>query len=194
MAQKKEYRSAVRSRRLIRQAFMELLQEKSFEKITVTDIVNRADINRSTFYAHYPDVQGLVDALSNELVEEVIALADGLQFQTLLSDPMTIVAKLMRIGMENAEIYRIIGKTSLGLQQIEKIKSILTERVLYSMDLPEQILRDTRFQIQVNFFIGGIINIFQQWIRGTLDCSSDEIAQQLSALIKSSVDLSSVHP
>ena len=37
--EKKEYRSAVRSRKLIRQAFYELLKEKSFEKITVTDIL-----------------------------------------------------------------------------------------------------------------------------------------------------------
>ena len=48
MAEKKEYRSAIRSRRLIRAALLELLQEKKFEKITVTDIVKRADINRST--------------------------------------------------------------------------------------------------------------------------------------------------
>ena len=37
MAEKKEYRSAIRSRRLIRAALLELLQEKKFEKITVTD-------------------------------------------------------------------------------------------------------------------------------------------------------------
>ena len=67
MAERKEYRSAIRSRRLIHQAFLELLREKPFEKITVTDIVNRADINRSTFYAHYPDVRGLVEALVETL-------------------------------------------------------------------------------------------------------------------------------
>ena len=61
MAEKKEYRSAIRSRRFIRQAFMELLREKRLEKITVTDIVNRADINRSTFYAHYTDVKALIE-------------------------------------------------------------------------------------------------------------------------------------
>ena len=48
--EKKEYRSALRSRKMIRQAFFELLKEKSFEKITVTDVVKKADVNRSTFY------------------------------------------------------------------------------------------------------------------------------------------------
>jgi len=76
MAEKKEYRSAIRSRRLINQAFLELLREKPFEKITVTDIVKRADINRSTFYAHYPDVRGLVEVLLENTINRSLALID----------------------------------------------------------------------------------------------------------------------
>ena len=60
MSVKKNYRNAVRSKKMIRQACLELLQEKPCEKITVTDIVARADLNRSTFYAHYPDICGSV--------------------------------------------------------------------------------------------------------------------------------------
>ena len=43
---KAEYRSAIRSKRLINDALADLLQEKPLDKITVTDVVNRADINR----------------------------------------------------------------------------------------------------------------------------------------------------
>lgn len=53
---KAEYKSAIRSRRMIQRALVELLQEKELDKITVTDIVTRADINRGTFYAHYADL------------------------------------------------------------------------------------------------------------------------------------------
>ena len=59
--QKAEYRSAIRSRRLIREAYTQLLKEKNLQKITVTDIVTRAEINRATFYAHYPDVRGVTE-------------------------------------------------------------------------------------------------------------------------------------
>jgi len=60
MTERKENRNARRSRQMIREAFEELLEEKGFHKITVTDIVARADLNRSTFYAHYPDIYGSV--------------------------------------------------------------------------------------------------------------------------------------
>ena len=68
MAEKKEYRNAVRSRMLIRAAFVDLLHEKPYEKIKATDIINRAGINRSTFYAHYPDIKGILEEITEEIV------------------------------------------------------------------------------------------------------------------------------
>ena len=60
---KAEYRSAVRSRKLIKAALADLLQEKPLDKITVTDVVNRAQINRGTFYAHYTDIPDVIHHL-----------------------------------------------------------------------------------------------------------------------------------
>ena len=45
MEQKKPYRNAIRSRRMIRETFVELMREKSFEKITATDIINRSGLD-----------------------------------------------------------------------------------------------------------------------------------------------------
>ena len=56
---KAEYRSAIRSKRMIKQAFLSLIKEKDISKITVTELVERADLNRATFYAHYPDIYGV---------------------------------------------------------------------------------------------------------------------------------------
>jgi len=50
-----------RTRRLIQQAFMELLAEKGFQSITVQDITQKAEVNRATFYAHFPDKYALLE-------------------------------------------------------------------------------------------------------------------------------------
>ncbi|PWH17199.1 MAG: hypothetical protein DDG60_02850 [Anaerolineae bacterium] len=50
-----------RTRKLIQQAFSELLTEKGFTNITVQDITERAEVNRATFYAHYPDKYALLE-------------------------------------------------------------------------------------------------------------------------------------
>ena len=183
MAEKKEYRSAIRSRRLINQAFLELLQEKPFEKITVTDIVNRADINRSTFYAHYPDVRGLVEALMHQAVDQSVALVSDLKFQDIFSDPQPFLSGLSDIGNENLELYRLLGGTDFALKQVEKMKTIFMEKAISTVDIPENIRRSNMFRIQISFFIGGILNTYQQWLQGTLICSTEEITEQIASLI-----------
>ena len=50
---KKTYRNFTRSEKAIIRAYVELMQKKVRSRITVTDIVNTADLNRSTFYAHF---------------------------------------------------------------------------------------------------------------------------------------------
>lgn len=57
----------------IRKAFMELLQKKPLEKITVKELCELAYINKSTFYSHYEDIYALSDALEYEMVLEIVS-------------------------------------------------------------------------------------------------------------------------
>jgi len=188
MGQKREYRSAVRSRRLIREAFEELLKEKPFEKITVTDIVNRADINRSTFYAHYPDVKGLVNEIMNKAIDDSIQIIENMSILDIFRDPSLFLQGLSSLGTENSELYRLMGKSDYALKQVEAIKTILLQRALSAVDIPEEIRESPIFQIHIHFFIGGILNIYQQWINGTLCCSSSQITDQIGKLIQNNAD------
>lgn len=62
----------VRTRSLILQAFSDLLAVKGFESITVQDVTDRAQINRATFYAHFPDKYALLDhAIAHMFRQEI---------------------------------------------------------------------------------------------------------------------------
>ena len=56
-----------RTDRAIEQAFMELREKNSLEKIKIKDLCAMACINKSTFYAHYEDIYALANALTREL-------------------------------------------------------------------------------------------------------------------------------
>ncbi len=56
----KDDRRSRRTRQLLGDALVELMLEKHFENITVQDILDRADVGRSTFYAHYTDKESLL--------------------------------------------------------------------------------------------------------------------------------------
>mgnify|MGYP003296140577 CR=1 FL=1 len=64
---KKEYRNVTKTRKMIRLAFSELLGEKkNMESITVSELVERADIAKSTFYNHYEDIYAVAEEFENE--------------------------------------------------------------------------------------------------------------------------------
>jgi AcrR family transcriptional regulator len=65
-------RRVKRTRKLLQQALMELLQERSFTGITILDITERAAINRATFYAHFPDKYALLDSMLREQFQQTI--------------------------------------------------------------------------------------------------------------------------
>jgi AcrR family transcriptional regulator len=62
-----------RTRKLLQDAFVELLSEKPFEAITVQDIATRSTINRATFYAHFVDKYDLFAQFSREWFREAVA-------------------------------------------------------------------------------------------------------------------------
>lgn len=90
-----------KTKRAIRSAFYELIKEKPLEKITVREIAERAEINKTTFYAHYETVYDLVDQLEQEAVAEVISQLNTAQ--GLLSSPRAFVK----------EIYTLLSKNKL---------------------------------------------------------------------------------
>ena len=62
-----------KTKKAIADAFLRMTGKKPIEKITVTDIVTEAQINKSTFYAHYRDIYDLMDALSNDAISSVVS-------------------------------------------------------------------------------------------------------------------------
>lgn len=64
-----ESRSARRTKNLFKEAFLSLVQNDSYAIITVKEIVNEADYNRSTFYKHYLDKEDLLDDLVHDIVD-----------------------------------------------------------------------------------------------------------------------------
>ena len=71
-----------RTRRLILQAFGELLAEKSFDAISVQDVTERAQINRATFYKHFVDKYALLDYWIQQLFRQEIEtrMLDGCHY------------------------------------------------------------------------------------------------------------------
>ncbi len=181
---KAEYRSAIRSRRLIREAYTAMLREKDLSKITVTDIVKRADINRATFYAHYPDVRGVTEEIENEIIAKMLGMLKEFEFTDFFRNPAPLLLELSRSLEEDAEFYRILIKANGSEIFMEKLKKCFTDYMLNDSDIPEDMRHSKMVRLRVCYFAGGIVNLYKQWFRGDLDCSLNDIAMEVSKLLQ----------
>lgn len=69
-------RRTIKTKRAIRESFLELLKEKEVQQITVSELSRKADLGRGTFYLHYQDVFDLYEQLEKELFDQLGGLYD----------------------------------------------------------------------------------------------------------------------
>mgnify|MGYP001752422534 CR=1 FL=1 len=81
-----------KTKRAIRSAFYALIREKPLEKITVRELADKAEINKTTFYAHYETIYDLVRQLEQETVDEVVQ--NLTTAQDLLDSPRSFIRDL----------------------------------------------------------------------------------------------------
>ena len=188
MVNKAEYRSAIRSRKLIRQAFVELLTEKDIEKITVTDIITRADINRGTFYAHYSDTRAVIEQIENEIIEKMLEFLAEFRFRNFFKNPLPLLLKISRYLEEDLEFYRILINSNGSEQFLMKLKNTFVQHMKTDTDIPQEVKESPAFLIRAQFFAGGLVNLYQVWFRREMDISIEEITSELSKIIVSSAN------
>ena len=179
---KAEYRSAVRSRKLINEALADLLTEKPLDKITVTDVVKRADSNRGTFYAHYRDIPDVVDHLIQQTFS---AIRDAMIAQTEMPSNMGLVflTAIQTILEEDLSFYRKILNSSASSLMQEQLVSIVLDFLVEHKDRFYQGSQE-EYQIAIRFCAGGLSNLYRDWFSGKLTCSLSELTQMGDALIQ----------
>lgn len=69
--ERKPDRRVRRTRAQLRQGLAQLMGEKSVNEVTVTELVDLVDINRSTFYLHYRDIPHMLECVEQELYDQI---------------------------------------------------------------------------------------------------------------------------
>jgi len=187
---KAEYRSAIRSRKLINDALADLLTEKPLDKITVTDVVSRADINRGTFYAHYRDIPDVVD----HLIHQTFSAIREAMMSTVATDANlehTLLTTIRKILEEDISFYRKILNSSASVIMHEQLVTVVTEFMLEHKD---QFYPGTHeeYKIAIRFCAGGLSNLYRDWFSGKLPYTLEEITQIGEALIRGLIDSSNI--
>ena len=183
---KSTHKNASRSRHLIKQAYGELLNEKDPAKISVTDIVERANISRGTFYAHYLDVYDLSMAIQNNVIETLNYAVNRVGIENIIADPTDVVVMGMDFLEKNKAYYGLFVNSSRGEVLISRIIQCLGDRVyptLETMFAPEELERVKLFLI---YTIGAYKRVILAWFSDKIRMSAKDCAAQLMSIYSAS--------
>ncbi|AIQ13393.1 TetR/AcrR family transcriptional regulator [Paenibacillus durus] len=133
MAEKLDRRQ-VRTKQLLHKALMELMREKKADGITVTDIANRASINRGTFYLHYRDVPDMLEQMKDDVFEQIKVIVTQLDFNELSQcaekdEPYPLSVRIFEEFSRHAEFLTIMFGTNGDLSYVNRYKNFLTEQI-----------------------------------------------------------------
>lgn len=175
---KAEYRSAIRSRKLICDALGELMEEKSLDKITVTDVVKKADINRSTFYAHYENIPDVIDQQVRIAGQTICdAASQRLTEPSEIPDPFVILEQLQKLLESNVTFYTRILNSEISEKLTESLRQFF-ESYMFENERIYQPREHENYAVVVSCTSGCVAAMYRDWFLGKLDITLDELTKK----------------
>ena len=184
-----EYKSSLTSKRQLKKAFAALLSERPLNKITVTAVIERAGVSRSTFYAHYDDIQDLLSAIEKEESERLLQyIRDSVKSYATM-DPKPLLTKIADYIAADKEYYRLLFLSDKSGSLLDTIRAMITDRMLTDPVLRKYSTSDeTTLRIYIDFFLSGSISVIMDWFMGDLPAEGSEILDIISSITTSSLN------
>ena len=152
---------------------------RSMAEITVKELVERVDINRSTFYLHYTDIYNMLDSIEKELFEELETTFQAHAAGTLEEEAFPFIEDVFSILEDNRDIVSALLGAHGDIGFLTKIESILSKysfKVL-KKSFPE---RDADLACAYSFCLTGCVGVIKAWLSGRL---GDKTPDYMAALI-----------
>ena len=127
---KSEYRSSLRSKSMIRSALLSLLNKKSFESITVTELVEVAGVNRGTFYSHYTSSYDLLKKIEESYALELSPLITTYSQSAFAEDPTLLLKDICIYLEKNLNKNRLLFSVDNGAAFSKRLNEILLSWLL----------------------------------------------------------------
>ncbi|QPW13594.1 TetR/AcrR family transcriptional regulator [Mammaliicoccus sciuri] len=184
-----EDRRVRKSKRAIKQAFIQLLKENNLDRITIQQISDLADVNRGTFYLNYEDKYALLDEMENEQIEKIKGFVDirKMDLSTKTSDRFIedfenkIIKNVITHIEHNIEFYQVILNIERKSQIEEQLADIVRSNIKHLIGN-----KDNVFGIPENYYlsyvVGSMMSMIKYWVSDENRVSVEELVNYVSTI------------
>jgi AcrR family transcriptional regulator len=173
----------------LRASLLELIGEVPYDTLTVDQIVDRADVGRATFYAHYVDKADLLRELTDELISEAATRAK-------MNDPAarsetysgTAAAEIIAHAGEHPDLYRLVISGGGGVAPRRQLFDTLRNVADEIFGLVAKKVRATppvEMHVTTTAFTGALLATIEEWLASDMSASATEVA---AILMRSQVE------
>lgn len=169
-----ENRRVRMTKKIIKDALLELLDKKPLDKITVTDICNTADLNRSTFYAHYEDATQVLREIEADVMQQLPMQSDYLtaenseKFLTMLTD-------FFRYIRENETLFRILLLKTGRVSFNQRLAATVMGKYHKQNLIRDSLIERYRYIYCVN----GALELLKEWVGSHFPIEDRKFAELL---------------
>ncbi|PWJ95685.1 TetR family transcriptional regulator C-terminal domain-containing protein [Oceanotoga sp. DSM 15011] len=171
------------TKKMIRDVFVQMLNEKPFDKITVKNIVNKCKINRKTFYYYYENLYSVLREIFESEIEDVIA-----QYNETQSWEESFIFAA-RFSLENKKaIYHVFN--SIHREELERYLYTIAGNVMfrYVEDINKNIQASDRDKkIIASFYQSALTNMVLHWIADGMVEKPEIIIRRIGALFDGNI-------
>jgi AcrR family transcriptional regulator len=175
-----------RTHKLLLDALYVLLQQKSFEDISVIDICEAAMVHRTTFYRHFEDKYHLLNFAFTQLFEQFQnRIETEHAFSTIKEYYLYILDFLLTFLTRTPSIVHLLKATDQNISLLHSFQQFLVSHASRSAEiyLGKEKLSPLELTVAIEYHIGGIINLGKWWLFNDMPISKEAFIHYVDCLI-----------
>lgn len=165
----------------LRQGLARLMQKKSIKEITVKELVDEVDINRSTFYLHYTDIYQMLEKIEEEAMADIREAMEGCPDDCTEREKIILfLARFFSIMDSNRDLSLALLGPNGDMDFVERIETLIANKFLKQSSFPAT---DSEIRYAYAFCLSGCIGMIKTWLSRTEHESPEAMAELTYHLI-----------
>lgn len=188
MLQRSEDRRARRSRKLLKQGLLELMREKKFTEISVRDITDRMDLNRGTFYLHYPDTAALLQSVEEDMLAEAQTLVDAHLPEAASGTLRPVFEPILDYIVAHQELCRTLFTSGTGSGFVGRLQDLIYRNGVSLVRARFHPESEDQLAYLLSFITYGLIGLIKEWFDRDMALPREQLLQVADRLVSGAAE------
>lgn len=179
----KNDRRTRRTKKLLKNAFIELLLQKKITELSIKELCEQADINRGTFYLHYTDIYDLKRELEDEILNQLESLILNHPSLQSSEDSYLLFLDMFQLAQENAALLTAFMGNNGDISFLNKMQLLFRDRYLEILLPGKKPANTIELEYSYNFMASGFTSLVESWLTAKNQLSPEEMAVLMNKIV-----------